>query len=206
MRKGALFTTRQLLRFPNQADSALKISQFNIKFSGAIRRRRPRQCRIGARKQMERSTARCLSSSCCRRGISRGGDRYPGKSDSTGERQQPLLPVPASREELGSLRFREQEEFADDRLDTGFCHASIRKRSSRSRSARKTHQRYRPFSRCKSHAAGLECPLAMNHGAPMQVSGYSEVRLNPAGVLHGIDYPLGWPSTRWMARKTPPAK
>jgi hypothetical protein len=48
--------------------------------------------------------------------------------------------------------------------------------------------------------------LAMNHGAPMQIAGYSDAMLKPDGSLHGIDYPLGWPSIKWTARKMPPAK
>jgi hypothetical protein len=48
--------------------------------------------------------------------------------------------------------------------------------------------------------------LTMIRGAPMQIAGYSDVRLHPDGVLAGIDYPLGLPSKTWTARKTQPPK
>jgi hypothetical protein len=48
--------------------------------------------------------------------------------------------------------------------------------------------------------------LTLNRGAPMQIAGYSDVRLHPNGVLNGIDYPFGLPSKTWTARKIQPTK
>ena len=48
--------------------------------------------------------------------------------------------------------------------------------------------------------------LVMNRGSPMQMAGYSDVRLRPNGVLDGMDYPFGLPSKPWTARKVQSAK
>ena len=48
--------------------------------------------------------------------------------------------------------------------------------------------------------------LIMNRGAPVQLAGYSDVRLHPDGTLGGVDHPLGLPSKKWTAKKTQPTK
>jgi len=48
--------------------------------------------------------------------------------------------------------------------------------------------------------------LIMVRGAPMQIAGYSDVRLHPNGVLNGTDYPFGSRSQTWTAKKIPTMK
>lgn len=48
--------------------------------------------------------------------------------------------------------------------------------------------------------------LTMVRGAPMQIAGYSDVRLHPNGVLSGTDYPFGSRSQMWTAKKIPATK